>query len=80
MDYASMTRMLMSSSILAVYDLGATAQQLEAIYAREDHLLLPIHTADQKTKSVEEQQVQIESTNWSDFLGQDKYVLVPLFA
>lgn len=61
-------------SILAAYDFGATAQQLELIYQSEKKDLDDIHLADRSTKKVEEQHVEINAKNWTQYVGQDKYV------
>lgn len=59
-------------SILAAYDLGASAKQLQAIYDRTKDSLDDINLADRKTKAIEKQQVEITSKNWPEFLGQEK--------
>lgn len=61
-------------SLLAAYDLGAPAKLLQAIYDNEAKDLDPIHMADRATKLVEEQHVDITLRNWTEFLGQHKYV------
>ena len=61
-------------SILAAYDLGASASQLEAIYKREEDDLDPIHLADRKARVVEEQHVKIAQINWTEYVGQEKFV------
>lgn len=63
-------------SLLAAYDLGAPAKLLQAIYDNEAKDLDPIHMADRTTKLVEEQHVDITLRNWTEFLGQHKYVLL----
>ena len=62
-------------SILAAYDLGATAEQLAVIYDSEKEGLDPIHLADRKSKAVEQQHVQILPSNWTEYLGQEKSVI-----
>ncbi|KAI0689698.1 hypothetical protein BC835DRAFT_229768 [Cytidiella melzeri] len=63
----------LSHHILAAYDLGVAAQQLEAIYNAEKEGLDDIHLADRKTKVVEEQHLNISPKNWTEFLGQEKF-------
>ncbi|KAJ3523135.1 hypothetical protein NM688_g8777 [Phlebia brevispora] len=63
----------LSHHLLAAYDFGASAAQLQAIYDTEKDGLDPLHLADRKTKAVEEQIVTITSTNWTDYLGEEKY-------
>lgn len=62
--------------MLAAYDLGAPANQLEAIYNLEQKELEDINTADRKTKLVEKQDVNINIQNWTEYLGQDKCVFI----
>lgn len=63
----------LSHHLLAAYDFGATAKQLQAIYDAELNELDPIHLADRATKTVEEQHVTITAENWTEYLGQEKY-------
>ena len=67
---------LLCTSLLAAYDLGASAKQLQEIYDREKEGLSPLHLADRKTNTVEEQHVEITLSNWTEYLGQEKYVFV----
>lgn len=59
-------------SLLAAYDFGAPAKQLQAIYDAQQGELDPIHLADRKTKAVEEQHVTITAKNWTEYLGDEK--------
>lgn len=59
-------------SILAAYDLGASAQHLQAIYDTDKDGLDPIHLANRKTKAVEEQHVDMTPANWHKYLGVEK--------
>ena len=68
------------ASLLAAYDFGASAKQLQAIYDREQEGLDPVHLADRKTKTVEEQHVEITTKNWTEFLGQEKCVRLSSFS
>ncbi|GJE96190.1 questin oxidase family protein [Phanerochaete sordida] len=72
----------LSHHLLAAYDFGASAKQLQAIYDAELDELDPIHLADRATKTVEEQHVTITAENWTEYLGQEKYYacLVTFFA
>ncbi|EKM49645.1 uncharacterized protein PHACADRAFT_265208 [Phanerochaete carnosa HHB-10118-sp] len=63
----------LSHHLLAAYDFGATAKQLQAIYDADKDGLDPIHLADRATKTVEEQHVTIIAENWTEYLGQEKY-------
>ncbi|KAI0086580.1 hypothetical protein BDY19DRAFT_894614 [Irpex rosettiformis] len=58
----------LSHHILATYDLGASAKQLQAIYDAEKDGLDDINLA-----AVEEQHVNMTSNNWTEFLGEEKY-------
>lgn len=60
-------------SILAAYDLGASAKQLQAIYDSELNGLSPIHLADRKAGTVQVQDVEITGDNWREHLGEEKY-------
>ena len=60
------------SSLLAAYDFGASAKQLEAIYDAEQKELNDIHTIDRRNNIIEEQKMAITGENWTEFLGQDK--------
>ncbi|KAI0801750.1 hypothetical protein BC629DRAFT_1581168 [Irpex lacteus] len=62
-----------SHHILAAYDLGASAKQLQAIYDCTKDSLDDINLADRKSKTIEKQRVEITSKNWPEFLGQEKY-------
>ncbi len=59
-------------SILAAYDLGASAKQLQAIYDCTKDSLDGINLADRKSKTIEKQRVEITSKNWHEILGQEK--------
>ncbi|KAH8104504.1 hypothetical protein BXZ70DRAFT_887737 [Cristinia sonorae] len=63
----------LSHHLLAAYDLGAPPKLLQAIFDAEKEGLDPIHLADRKEKKVEEQHVNIDKTNWQQYLGQEKY-------
>lgn len=63
------------NSLLAAYDLGAPAPLLQSIYDANIKGLVPLHAVDLKTGAVEEQKVRITTQNWTEFLGQAKYVV-----
>jgi Questin oxidase-like len=62
-----------TDSLLAAYDLGAPPELLKAIYDKERSDLLPIYTANRPQKIVKQQDVRIDTKNWTKYLGQEKY-------
>ena len=60
-------------SILAAYDLGASAKQLQAIFDHEQGGLSPIHLADRRAGTVEVQDMKITAENWRQYVGEEKY-------
>lgn len=70
----------LSHHLLAAYDLGASAELLEAIYENEKANLLPIDVVlDSATKQkngqfdVKKDDVTITSSNWKRYLGQNNH-------
>ena len=61
--------------MLAAYDLGAPSKLLQAIFDAEKDGLDSIHLADRKANVVEEQNVDINKTNWQQYVGEEKSVL-----
>lgn len=59
-------------SLLAAYDLGAPPNLLQAIFDSEENGLDPLHTADRKENKVEEQHVDMNKTNWQQYVGDEK--------
>lgn len=59
-------------SLLAAYDLGAPVKLLQSIYDAQLSGLDPIHLADRQTKTVEEQHVDMNKTNWQQYVGNEK--------
>jgi hypothetical protein len=69
----------LSHHLLAAYDLGASAELLKAIYEDESKGLLPIDVVlDSATKEakgqfdVKKDDVTIDSSNWTKYLGDQK--------
>lgn len=58
-----------TSSILAAYDLGATAGMLQKIYDEEAAVQRPIYLDDSKNKDI-----VITTENWTQFVGNIKCV------
>ncbi|KAF8874746.1 hypothetical protein BD779DRAFT_1702357 [Infundibulicybe gibba] len=63
----------LSHHLLAVYDLGASASLLEVIYQLDAATLLPIDTVDRANGIVKRLDISITESNWTEFLGDDKY-------
>lgn len=53
--------------------MGPPVQLLQAIYNKERSGLSPIHLADRAKGTVEQQNVQLTSRTWENYLGQEKY-------
>ena len=58
---------------MAAYDLGATAKQLQAIYDAEKGDLDDINLTHRNTSTAVEEHLDLTVTNWSEFLGEEKY-------
>lgn len=62
-------------SLLAAYDLGATAKLLQAIYDQEKKTLSPINLLDRKEQIIGTLGTVITKENWTEHIGFEKYVV-----
>lgn len=63
---------LICSSLLAAYDLGAPPAVLQAIYEEEEKVQSPINLVNRKEKKTAPPEVTISDVNWTEYVGQEK--------